>query len=91
MPTYVIERPMPGAHELDADDLRAISEKTNTVLADMGGDVQWLHSYVAEDKLFCLYLAPNVDRVLEHARCSGLPVEAVRVVSSIIDPGTGRP
>lgn len=89
MPTYVIERPLPGAHQLDAGDLRAISEKTNAVLADMGGDVQWLCSYVAEDKLFCLYVAPNEDRVYEHARCSGLPAEAVRIVAAVIDPGTG--
>lgn len=90
MPTYVIERPLPGAHQLDADDLRAVSRKTSTVLAAMGGDVQWLRTYVAEDMFFCLYAAPNVERLYEHACRCGLPVGSVRLVTAVIDPTSGE-
>ena len=89
MAKYVIERPLPGAHQLTADELRGISEKSNGVLAEMGGDVQWLHSYVAEDKIFCVYIAPNTERVCEHASRGGFPSNAVRAVTTVIDPTTG--
>jgi hypothetical protein len=89
MPKYVIERDLPGAHQLSADELRGISEKSNSVLTEMGGDVHWLHSYVAEDKIFCVYIAPDVARVREHASRGGFPAEAVRPVSAVIDPTTG--
>ncbi|HEX2275454.1 MAG TPA: DUF4242 domain-containing protein [Acidimicrobiales bacterium] len=89
MPKYVIERDLPGAGALSADELQGISEKSNNVLAEMGGDVQWLHSYVADDKIFCVYVAPNEDRVREHATRGGFPANAVRPVSAVIDPTTG--
>ena len=89
MPKYVIERPLPGAGALSADDLRGISEKSNNVLAEMGGDVQWLHSYVTDDKIFCVYVAPNEDRVREHATRGGFPAEAVCHVAGMIDPTSG--
>lgn len=89
MPKYVIERDLPGAGALSADELQGISEKSNNVLAEMGGDVQWLHSYVADDKIFCVYVAPNEDRVREHASRGGFPANAVRPVSAVIDPVTG--
>jgi hypothetical protein len=89
MPKYVIERELPGAGQLTADDLRGISEKSNAVLEEMGGDVQWLHSYVTGDKLFCIYIAPNAERVKEHARCGGFPANAVLQVTGVIDPTTG--
>ena len=89
MPKYVIERDLPGAGALSADELQGISEKSNNVLAEMGGDVQWLHSYVADDKIFCVYVAPNEDRVREHASRGGFPANAVRPVSAVIDPTTG--
>jgi hypothetical protein len=89
MPKYVIERDLPGAHQLNAAELRAVSEKSNGVLAEMGGDVRWLHSYVAEDKIFCVYIAPDSDRVREHANRGGFPANAVRAVSTVIDPTTG--
>jgi hypothetical protein len=88
MSKYVIERTLPGAGNLSADELRGISEKSNSVLADMG-DVQWLHSYVTGDKIFCVYIAPNEDRVREHATCGGFPADAVLEVSTVIDPTTG--
>ncbi len=89
MPKYVIDRPIPGAGALSDDDIRGISEKSNSVLAEMGGDVHWLHSYVTDDKIFCVYVAPNVDRVREHATRGGFPAEAVCRVSTVIDPTTG--
>lgn len=89
MPKYVIERELPGAGALGDDDLRGISEKSNSVLAEMGGDVQWLHSYVTDDKIFCVYIAPDADRVREHANRGGFPANAVCHVSEVIDPTTG--
>jgi hypothetical protein len=89
MPKYVIERDLPGAGKLDDGELTAISEKSNGVLADMGGDVQWLHTYVTDEKLFCVYIAPNRDRVLEHATRGGFPATAVHQVANTIDPTTG--
>ena len=89
MPKYVIERDLPGAGDLSEDEISAISEKSNSVLADLGGDVQWLHSYVTGDKLFCVYIAPSEDRVREHATRGGFPATAVRQVARMIDPTTG--
>jgi hypothetical protein len=90
MPKYVIERDLPGAGTLTEDDLTAISEKSNSVLSDLGGDVQWLHSYVTDDKLFCVYIAPNEQRVLEHATRGGFPANAVLKVARTIDPTTAE-
>lgn len=89
MPKYLIERDLPGAGSLTADELRGISEKSNGVLAEMGGDVQWLHSYVTGDKITCVYIAPDDDRIREHASRGGFPANAVLEVSSVIDPTTG--
>lgn len=89
MPRYVIERELPGAGKLSADDIRGISEKSNSVLEEMGGDVQWEHSYVTGDKIFCVYIAPDADRVREHATRGGFPANAVLQVSQVIDPTTG--
>ena len=89
MPKFVIERPLPGVGALGDDDMRGISQKSNAVLDEMGGDVQWLHSYVTDDKIFCVYIAPDAGRVQEHARRGGFPAEAICHVSRVIDPTTG--
>ena len=89
MPKYVIERPLPGAGKLSADELQAISQKSNQVIADLGPEIRWLQSYVTEDKLYCVYVAPDTDIIFEHARCGGFPAETVTKVSAIIDPSTG--
>jgi hypothetical protein len=89
MPRYVIERSLPGAGRLNDDEIRSISQKSNRVLADLGGDVQWLQSYVTGDKLFCVYIAPDDARVREHADRGGFPADAVLEVVRIIDPTTG--
>jgi uncharacterized protein DUF4242 len=89
MPKFVIERELPGAGNLTADELRAISQKSNKVIADLGPEIRWLESYVTEDKLYCVYVAPDADIIFEHARCGGFPANKVTRVSNIIDPSTG--
>jgi Protein of unknown function (DUF4242) len=89
MPKYVIERDIPGAGSVSDDEIRALSQKSNEVLTDLGGDVQWLHSYVTDDKLVCVYIAPNEARVHEHATRTGIPANAVRQVVRVVDPTSG--
>ena len=89
MPKYVIDRPVPGAGALSDDDIRGISEKSNSVLTDMGGKAQWLHSYVTDDNIFCVYIAPDEDTVREHATRGGFPVTSVNKVARVIDPTSG--
>jgi hypothetical protein len=89
MPKYVIERDLPGAGKLSADELRAISQKSNQVLSDLGPEIRWLQSYVTTDKLYCIYVAPDEDIIYEHARCGGFPCTSVAMVSTVIDPSTG--
>jgi hypothetical protein len=89
MPKYVIERNLPGAGELSADDLRSISQKSNKVLAELGPDIRWLTSYVTDDKIYCVYVAPDKDVIEEHARCGGFPADRITMVSTVIDPSTG--
>jgi hypothetical protein len=88
MPKYVIERDIPGAGSVGPEEVRALSEKSNGVIADLG-DVQWIQSYVTGDKLFCLYVAPSQDRVREHAARTGIPANSVHEVVGIVDPTTG--
>ncbi|WP_214366479.1 DUF4242 domain-containing protein [Pseudonocardia sp. H11422] len=88
MPKFVIERDLPGAGDLPDGDICAISRTSNSVLAEMP-DVQWVHSYVTGDKIFCLYIAPDEDAVRRHAEQGGFPANAVREVVRTIDPTTG--
>jgi hypothetical protein len=90
MPKYVIERELPGAGQLGGDELQAISQKSNEVLAAMAPRAQWLHSYVADDRLFCLYIADDPESIREHARCGGFPVTAIHQVHRVIDPTTAE-
>jgi hypothetical protein len=89
MPKFVIERELPGAGKLSAEDLRDISAKSNKVISDLGPEIRWLTSYVAEDKLYCVYVAPDEDILYEHARCGGFPADHITKVSTVIDPSTG--
>lgn len=92
MPKYLIERRLPGAGKLTPEDLRAISGKSNEVLAEMnraGTTVQWVQSYVTDDAIHCVYLAPDSEAVREHARCGGFPADQVMEVQTVIDPTTG--
>jgi hypothetical protein len=86
MPKYVIERVVPGAGKLSAAELKAISQKSCGVLNKMGPQIQWVHSYVTGDKIYCIYNAPNEAMVREHASLGGFPANSVAEVKSIIDP-----
>lgn len=90
MPKYVIERDIPGAGKLSPADLQAISQKSCGVLAKMGPQIQWVHSYVTADKIYCVYNAPNETMVREHAAQGGFPANRVSAVTSIIDPTTAE-
>lgn len=93
MPRFLIERRLPNAGALSAADLQAISEKSNGVLADMRGagkNIQWMHSYVTDNAIHCIYVADNPDDLLEHARCGGFPADNIMEVRSIIDPITAE-
>ncbi|MBV8159518.1 MAG: DUF4242 domain-containing protein [Acidimicrobiia bacterium] len=89
MPKYVIERELPGAGKLSAEELHDISQQSNKVISSLGPEIQWLQSYVTDDKLYCVYIAPDEDIILEHARCGGFPVDKVARVMTVIDPSTG--
>jgi len=90
MPKYLIERTVPGAGQMDAAALAAIAGKSNGVLHELGPDIQWVHSYVADDSITCVYVAANADIVREHARCGGFPIDTVRQVRTVIDPTTAE-
>ena len=90
MPKYVIERTLPGAGELTDEQLQEISAASNKVIRDMGPDLRWITSYVTDDKLYCVYVAPNADIIYDHARCGGFPADSVKKVSRVIDPSTGE-
>ncbi len=90
MPKYVIERELPGAGKLSDAELQGISAKSNKVIAELGPDIRWLQSYVTDDKIYCVYVAPDEDIILEHARCGGFPANVVTRVSRVIDPATGE-
>jgi hypothetical protein len=90
MPKYVIERTVSGAGQMDAAALAAIAGKSNEVLRDLGPDVQWVQSYVSDDKITCVYLATGEDIIREHARCGGFPVDGVYEVRAVIDPATAE-
>jgi hypothetical protein len=88
MPKYVIERDIPGAGKLSAADLHGISAKSCGVLQKMGPTIQWVQSYVTDDKVYCVYIAPNEDMVREHAKLGGFPANRISRVHEIIDPTT---
>ena len=90
MPKYVIERSIPGAGALGAADLKAISQKSCGVLAKMGSEIQWLHSYVTDDKIYCVYFAPNEAMVREHAQQGGFPADSVARIRTMIGPETAE-
>jgi len=90
MPKYVIEREIPGAGKLTAEELKAISQTSCRVLEKMGPQIQWVHSYVVDDKISCVYIAPNEEMIREHARQGGFPANKVSTVSAIIDPTTSE-
>jgi hypothetical protein len=90
MPKYVIEREIPGAGDLSAEELQGISQTSCNVLNDMGPQIQWVQSQVTDDKIYCTYIAPNEDMVRQHAEQGGFPANKVSEVRAIIDPTTAE-
>jgi hypothetical protein len=90
MPKYVIEREIPGAGNLSASQLKGISQTSCGVLSKMGPAIQWLHSYVTGDKIYCVYITPNEEMVRDHAKQGGCPANSVSEVATIIDPTTAE-
>ncbi len=88
MPQFVIERTIPGAGSLTAEQLKAISQTSCGVLKQLGPAIQWEHSYVTDDKIYCVYSAPNAEMIREHARLGGFPAESVQEVRTVISPAT---
>lgn len=90
MPKYVIERLIPGAGKLTAEELRAISQRSCDALSSLGPQITWVQSYVTDNKLYCVYIAPNEEMVREHARRGGFPANHVSQVATLIDPTTAE-
>jgi hypothetical protein len=88
--TYVIERDIPGAGQFSQEKLKSISQTSCTVLKEMGPKIQWIHSYVTADKIFCVYKAENIELIREHAKRGGFPANAIYEVSSVISPATAN-
>jgi hypothetical protein len=90
MPKYIIERDIPGAGNLTADQLQGISRKSCDVLSKLGPQIQWIQSYVTMDKVYCVYLAPSEELIREHAKQGGFPANRISEVRGIIDPATSE-
>ena len=90
MPKYVIEREVPGAGKLSPEQLKAISNTSCGVLRKLGSEIQWIHSYVTANKIYCIYIAANEELVREHAKQGGFPANSVAEVKTIIDPTTAE-
>jgi hypothetical protein len=88
MPKFVIERTIPGAGSLTAEQLKAISQTSCGVLKSLGPQIQWVQSYVTDDKIYCVYSAPNAEMIREHARLGGFPADSVQEVRTVVSPAT---
>jgi hypothetical protein len=90
MPKFVIERDIPEAGRLSSEQLQAISQKSCGVLREMGAQIQWVQSYVSDDKIYCIYVAPDEDAVRKHAKQGGFPANRISRIRSVIDPTTAE-
>ena len=90
MPKYIIEREIPGAGDLSAEDLKGISQKSCNILQNMGPQIQWVESFVTDDKVYCTYIAPNEDEIRKHAQEGGFPANKISEIKSVIDPTTSE-
>lgn len=91
MPKYVIEREIPGAGKLTAMELQGVSQTSCDVLKNLGPEIQWVHSYVTGDKVYCVYIAPNEELIRKHAQQGGFPANRISEIKTIIDPTTAEP
>lgn len=90
MPKYIIEREIPGAGQLTTGELQGIAERSCSVLRELGPSIQWIHSYVTDDRIYCVYLAENEDQLLSHARKGGFPADQIARVHRVIEPVTAE-
>jgi hypothetical protein len=90
MPQFVIEREMPGVGGLGQADLQGASQTSCNVLRQLGPEIQWVHSYVTDDKIYCVYRAPSEELIIQHAQTAGFPANSVKQVRSVIDPTTAE-
>lgn len=90
MPKFVIERNIPNLGKLTSRELHDISAKSCGVIRELGPEIQWVHSYATDDKLYCIYIAPNTEMIREHGRRGNFPVDSVREIKTIIDPTTAE-
>lgn len=90
MPKYLIEREISGAGKLSPEELKAISQKSCGILQEMGPEIQWVHSHVTDEKIYCIYIAPNEKMIREHAQKGGFPVNRISEIKSMIDPTTAE-
>lgn len=90
MPKYIIEREIPNAGDLTAQDLQGISQKSCSILKNMGPQIQWVQSFVTQDKVYCTYIAPNEEEIRKHAQDGGFPANSIAEIKSVIDPTTSE-
>jgi hypothetical protein len=90
MPKYLIEREIPGAGQLSSEELRGISQKSCSILNRLGPQIQWVQSYVTDDKVYCVYIAPNAEMIRQHAEEGGFPANRISEIKTMIDPTTGE-
>ncbi len=90
MPNYVIEREIPGAGQFSGEDLKGISQKSCRVLAELGPDIQWINSYVTDDKIYCIYRSTDEDLIRKHAIQGGFPANVISAIRATIDPSTSE-
>ena len=90
MPKYIIEREIPNAGNLSAAELQGISQKSCSILKNMGPQIQWVESFVTQDKIYCTYIAPNQEEIRRHASESGFPANSIAEIKSVIDPTTSE-
>ena len=90
MPKYIIEREIPNAGNLSAAELQGISQKSCSILKDMGPQIQWVESFVTQDKIYCTYIAPNQEEIRRHASEGGFPANSIAEIKSVIDPTTSE-
>lgn len=90
MPKYVIEREIPGAGQFTAEDLKGIAQKSCDVLDELGTSIQWIHSHVTDDKIYCVYRAQNEDQIREHAEKGGFPANSIAEIRATIEPSTSE-
>jgi hypothetical protein len=90
MPKFVIEREIPGIGKFTPTELRNASQRSNQMIRELGSEIKWITSYVTDDKIYCVFVAPSEDVIREHALCSGMPADRISRVAATVDPSTGE-